>query len=115
MKNKSINILGIVALVVTLAAPVIAFAQAISTQLVRVQAEVTTGDVTAFFEKSVTVEGVTYKQPWESVSWNASAKTVTAGGRTLTYSEVMQLVAAIAAQEKAEADAAKANPPPANP
>lgn len=82
-----------------------------ATALVRIQAEVATGDVTAFFEKSVTIEGVTYRQPWESVSWNASAKTVTVAGRTLTYAEVMQLVAAIAAQEKA----AKDNPPPAPP
>lgn len=78
-----------------------------STALVRIQAEVSTGDVTAFFEKSVVVEGVTYKQPWESVSWNSSDKTVKVGTKTMTYAEVMQFVAAIAAQEKA----AKDNPP----
>ena len=70
------------------------------------------GQVTAFFEKTVTVEGVQYRQPWTSVSWSIGAqKTVTVAGRTLTYAEVMQLVPAIAAQEKA----AKDNPPPAPP
>lgn len=77
-------------------------------QLVRIQSEVASGDVTAFFEISVTVDGVVYRKPWQSVSWNASSKTVTVDGRTLTYSEVMRLVVAIAAQERAEQKAAQA-------
>ena len=111
MKNKLINLLlvGLLAFasVASAADPVT------STALVRIQAEVSTGDVTAFFEKSVTFDGVTYKQPWESVSWNASEKTVKVGTKTMTYAEVMQFVAAIAAQEKAAKAAAEA-PPPAN-
>lgn len=79
--------------------------------LVRIQSEVSTGDVTAFFEKSVEVNGTKFRQPWESVSWNASQKTVTVGERTLTYAEVMQLVVAIALQERAE----QINPPPSPP
>lgn len=77
-------------------------------QLVRIQSEVASGDVTAFFETSVTVDGVVYRKPWQSVSWNASSKTVTVDGRTLTYSEVMRLVRAIAEQERAEQKAAQA-------
>lgn len=71
--------------------------------LVRIQAETTTGQVTAYFEKSVTVDGVTYRQPWESVNWNDSEKTVTVGKLSLNYGEVMQFVVAIAQQERAEA------------
>lgn len=92
-------ILGLTALFLT------AFAQSTPTateSLVRIQSEVQTGDVTAFFEKSVTIESVVYKQPWESVAWNSSAKTVTVAGETKTYAEVMQFVVAIAQQERAE-------------
>lgn len=77
-------------------------------QLVRIQSEGASGDVTAFFETSVTVDGIVYRKPWQSVSWNASSKTVTVDGRTLTYSEVMRLVVAIAAQERAAQKAAQA-------
>lgn len=103
MKTKLLIIAGLLAFasVASAAEPVT------STALVRIQAEVSTGDVTAFFEKSVTFDGVTYKQPWESVSWNASDKTVKVGTKTMTYAEVMQFVAAIAVQEKALKD----NPP----
>jgi hypothetical protein len=107
MKSKLLLLVSLLALCsVTSAAEPVS-----STALVRIQAEVSTGDVTAFFEKSVTVEGVTYKQPWESVGWNASDKTVKVGEATMTYSQVMQFVAAIAAQEYA----AKLAPPPADP
>lgn len=78
-------------------------------QLMRIQAEVSTGDVTAFFEESVTVAGKKYPQPWVSVSWNASDETVTVNGQTMTYSQVMQLVVAIAMKERE----AQKNPPPA--
>lgn len=98
----------------------IAFAQAPTPepteQLVRIQAETSTGDVTAFFEKSVTIAGTTYRQPWESVSWNSSTKTVTVGERTMSYSEVMQLVVAIALQERAAqlAPPTAPEPPPSS-
>lgn len=84
----------------------------ISEQLVRIQSEVSSGDVTAFFEKSVTVEGTTFRQPWESVSWNASEKTVTVGDQTMTYSKVMQFVVTIAMQERAAATAPAPEPAP---
>lgn len=74
----------------------------VTEQLVRIQSEVTSGDVVAFFEKSVTIDGTKFKQPWESVKWNASEKQVSVGGMTLTYSQVMGLVIAIAMQERAE-------------
>lgn len=73
----------------------------VTEQLVRIQSEVSTGDVTAFFEKSVTLDGTTFRQPWEPVSWNASDKTVTVGDLTLSYAQVMGLVVAIAMQERA--------------
>ncbi len=73
----------------------------INEQLVRIQSEVTSGDVQAFFERSVTLDGTTFRQPWESVAWNASDKTVTVGGQTMSYSQVMRFVVAIAMQERA--------------
>lgn len=109
MKTKSTSVL--LAALLGLCASAFAAEPVTATALVRIQSEVSTGDVTAFFEKSVTVEGTTYKQPWESVSWNSSDKTVQVGDLKLTYSQVMQLVAAIALQEKAAADAAKTIPP----
>lgn len=84
----------------------------VSEQLVRIQSEASSGDVTAFFEKSVTVEGTTFRQPWESVSWNASDKTVTVGDQTMTYSKVMQFVVTIAMQERAAAAAPAPEPAP---
>lgn len=97
MKNRililalgSIALLGVAAVSVT---P--------SEKLVRIQAEIPAGDVTAFFEKSITVGETVYTQPWEAVSWNSSDKTVTVNGETKTYSEVMQFVVAIANKERA--------------
>lgn len=81
-----------------------------SEKLVRIQSEVQTGDVTAFFEKSVTVDGTTYVQPWESVSWNSSDKTVTVNGETKTYHDVMVFVVAIAQQERAAQQQPPAQP-----
>jgi hypothetical protein len=82
--------------------------------LCRVQAEIGTGTFMAFFEKSVlTADGI-FRQPWESVSWQASDKKITAAGQTLTYSQVMELVVAIAKQERAEAQAAQTTPAPAD-
>lgn len=84
-----------------------AFAQTPTETLMRIQAETTTGDVTAFFEKGVTIDGKYYGQPWQSVGWNNSTKTVTVGGVTMTYGQVMQFVVAIADQEWAEKKAAE--------
>lgn len=112
MKNKPTTItLAVLALVFVFMLAPFALAQATSQpteQLVRIQSEVATGDVIAFFEKSVVIEGVTYAQPWQSVSWNNSDKTVTVNGVTMTYAEVMQFVVAIANQEWAERKAAEA-------
>lgn len=82
----------------------------VSEALVRIQSEVSSGDVTAFFEKSVDVGGTIFTQPWESVSWNNPDKTVTVDGVTMTYHEVMKFVIAIAMQERAEQQAAIAAP-----
>jgi hypothetical protein len=98
MKNKLL--LSVVALLGLLS--IAAVTPTVTESLVRIQAEVSTGDVTAFFEKSVVIDGVTYKQPWESVSWNSGDKSVKVGDKTMTYGEVMQFVAAIAMQERAE-------------
>jgi opacity protein-like surface antigen len=103
--------------VITIILAVVAFATAAfaqqtpqpTEQLVRIQSEVATGDVQAFFEKSVTVNGTVFRLPWESVSWNASEKTVTVNGVTLTYGQVMAFVVAIAQKERQE----QLNPPPA--
>jgi hypothetical protein len=117
MKSRSLftAVFTVLALAFLLLLAPAAFAQPAEPQptesLVRIQSEVATGDVTAFFEKSVTVAGTTFRQPWESVSWNASTKTVTVGERTMTYAEVMQLVVAIAMQERQ----AQLSPPPAPP
>lgn len=116
--KKSTILLTLAALALAfLLLPLAAFAQAPAPteSLVRIQSEVATGDVTAFFERSVTVAGVTYRQPWESVSWRASDRTVTVGQQTLTYSEVMQLVVAIAMQERAAQQAPPPAPPPQDP
>jgi hypothetical protein len=107
MKNKLVPFLLGLAALLSIAAVSVNKTE----QLVRIQAELPSGAVTAFFEESVSVDGVVYRQPWESVSWAASEKTVTVGGESKTYSQVMAFVVAIAAQERAEAVAAKANPP----
>lgn len=83
-----------------------ASAPVVSEALVRIQSEVTSGAVTAYFEKSVVLDGVTYRQPWEAVSWNADATEVTVNGKTMSYGEVMQFVVAIANQERATQQAA---------
>lgn len=109
MKKYIMLLLAVPALAVA------AFAQTPSESLKRIQAEVPTGDVTAFFEKGVTIDGTYYGQPWQSVSWNNSDKTVTVNGKTLTYAEVMQFVVAIANQEWADRKAAEAAQPPPTP
>lgn len=98
MKNKILILaLGVVALLGVAATTVTPYEN-----LIRIQSEVRSGDVQAFFESGVTVNGVNYPDAkgWQSVSWNSSTKTVTVGGETKTYAEVMQFVVAIAQQER---------------
>ena len=93
----------------------IALAQVVTTteQLVRIQTDPATGRVQAFFEKSVTIEGVSYKQPWTEVSWAIGAdKMVTVGEKTYTYAEVLAAAQAIAEQEKAAQAAPPLEPEP---
>ena len=103
MKNKLV-----ISLVISALLAAFAVAQVASESLMRIQSEVQSGAVTAFFEKSIVIDGVTYRQPWQSVSWNASDKQVSVGGKTMTYGEVMQFVLAIANQERSEQLASEA-------
>ncbi len=75
-------------------------APVVTEALVRIQCDLASGQVQAFFEKTVTVDGQAYRQPWTSVSWaTGSEKTVTVDGKAYTYAEVMAAVVAIANQE----------------
>ncbi len=78
--------------------------------LTRIEANVVTGAVTAYFKTSVVIDGQTYARPTVRTTWNSSTTTVTVGALTLTYGEVMQLVVAIAQQERAEQLAAQSAP-----
>ena len=58
---------------------------------------------TAFFQSKTTVGGVEFVAPqMQAVSWplNEAVKTVTVGGKVLTYAEVSAAVVAIAYAEK---------------
>lgn len=58
---------------------------------------------TAFFQTKTTVGGVEFVSPqMQTVSWplNEEGKSVTVGGKTLTYAEVSAAVVAIAYAEK---------------
>ncbi len=69
--------------------------------LVRIQTDPASGRAQAFFERTVTIDGVAYAQPWQEVSWDLGAeKTVTVGEQTYTYAEVFAAVQAIAQQER---------------
>ncbi len=73
----------------------------VTESLQRIQCEIPAGRAQAFFEKSTTVGGQTFKSPWTEVSWQVGAeKTVTVNGTTYTYAEVMAAIVAIAQQEK---------------
>lgn len=93
----------------------IAVAQTVTEQLVRIQTDPASGRVQAFFEKTVTVEGVAYRQPWQEVSWTLASNTpvqiTLANGSTAmtTRAAVFAAVQTIAAEEKAASD----SPPPA--
>lgn len=76
----------------------------VTESLVRIQTDPASGRAQAFFEKTVTIDGVDYRQPWQEVSWELGAeKTVIVGEHTYTYAEVFAAVQAIAAQERAAA------------
>lgn len=97
--KKKLSI-ALAALVVTSAL----FAQTVTEALMRVQCDPATGSAQAFFQKTVTIDGQQYQQPWTSVAWSTgSAKSVTVGGQTLTYAQVMSFVVAIANQENTQA------------
>jgi hypothetical protein len=69
--------------------------------LKRIQCDLETNTVQAYFEKKITVDGQTFVQPWVGVGWTlGSDKTVTVGDKTYTYAEVMAAVVAIANQER---------------
>lgn len=95
----------------------LAFGQQITEQLVRIQTDPPSGRVQAFFERTVTVEGVPYRQPWHEVSWSLGDSspvpiTLSDGTQaTTTRAAIFAAVQAIAAAEKA----AQATPPPAAP
>lgn len=108
MKNTRILLLTALCSLLTL----LAFAQAVSssTALVRIQTDPPAGRVQAFFERTVTVDGVAYRQPWQEVSWalgDDSPVAITLADGTpaqTTRAAIFAAVAAIAAEEKAKAD-----------
>lgn len=92
-----------------------ASAPTVTESLVRIQCDPAGGQVQAFFEKTVTIDGQSFRQPWTSVSWaTGSDKTVTVDGKTYTYAEVMAAVVAIANQENTP-PAPTPEPAPATP
>lgn len=110
MKLRSLLFLAVAGIAVAASAPVITEA------LVRIQCDPASGQAQAFFEKTVTVDGQAFRQPWTSVSWaTGSDKTVTVDGKTYTYAEVMAAVVAIANQENQPAPAPTPEPTPATP
>lgn len=109
MKLRSLLFLAVAGIAVAASAPVITEA------LVRVQCDPASGQAQAFFEKTVTIDGQSFRQPWTSVSWaTGSDKTVTVDGKTYTYAEVMAAVVAIANQENTP-PAPTPEPAPATP
>ncbi len=100
----------IIAIIAGLLLAASAFSQTVTEVLVRIQSDPPQKTATAFFEKTIVVDGTTFQQPWQSVTWKAdSDKTVKVNGKTYTYSEINAAVAAIAVQEKE----AQSEPPPA--
>jgi hypothetical protein len=105
MKKRPFLLAAVLAVVLI---PVALFAQTVSESLFRIQTDIPTGRVQGFFKRSVTVNGETFEQPMAEVSWEIGAdKSVTVGGKTYTYAEVLGAVLAIANQERAEQQAAK--------
>ncbi len=82
-----------------------AVAPTVTDTLMRVQCDPASGAAQAFFQKTITVEGQSYAQPWETVQWaTGSERTITytyAGQQyTQPYAQVMAAVVAIANQER---------------
>ena len=73
--------------------------------LVRIQTDPATGTATAFFERTITIDGTVAKHPdgWQSVTWSLGGNTTTTlDGITLTDAQVMQFVVAIAERRRLE-------------
>lgn len=69
--------------------------------LIRIQTDPASGRAQAYFERTVTIDGIAYRQPWQEVSWElGAARSVTVGEKTYTYAEVFAAVQAIAQQER---------------
>jgi len=86
-----------------------AAAPTVTETLVRIQTDVATGRAEAYYEKAVTVDGVTYRQPWTQYSWaigGSEPVTITlADGSTATTTRahILTAVRAIADEVKAAA------------
>lgn len=108
MKKPSYIIASAIALAVAgLAVVCVNIARAaegsVSESLQRIQWEIPADRAQAFFEKSTSVNGETFKSPWTEVSWQTGAqKSVTVNGTTYTYAQIKAVIIAIAEQEKAE-------------
>jgi hypothetical protein len=101
MKKLCLSLLltAIVAVAVAAVGPIV------TDTLMRIQCDPASGVATSFFEKKTTIDGQTFTQPWESVSWPiGSTKTVTYtyNGQSFTqpYAQVLAAVQAIAQQER---------------
>lgn len=104
-----ILIATIVAMLLPALAPraLAATAPVVTDALKRIQCDPASTQATAFFEKTTTVEGQQFVQPWEPVSWSVgSTRTITYsyGGQSYTapYAQVMAAVVAIANQERTD-------------
>lgn len=74
--------------------------------LVRIQTDPASGVATAYFERTITVDGTVAKHPdgWQAVTWPLGGNsTTTLNGITLTDAQVMAFVVAIAERRRAEA------------
>lgn len=82
------------------------------TTLVRIQTDPATGRAQAFFEKTVTVEGVSFKAPWQQVEWplQSADLSVTIDGVTLTAAQISAYALALAYAARDQAA-----PPPTPP
>lgn len=82
-----------------------ASAPTVTDTFVRIQCDPAAGTATAFFELATVIDGKTYAQPWEAVSWPIGSSTTIkysfgGQGRSITYAEVLTAVQAIAQQER---------------
>ena len=86
-----------------------ASAPTVTETLVRIQTDPATGRVQAYYEKSITVDGVTYRQPWTQYSWaigGSEPVTITlADGSTATTTRAHLLTAVRAVADEVKASA----------